>query len=50
MQRFTNNPDDIVDETLRGFVRAHSDRWASTLATRVSSWPATHPSRERSAS
>jgi len=26
MQRFINNPDDIVDETVRGFVRAHSDR------------------------
>lgn len=26
MQRFLNDPDDIVDETVRGFVRAHSDR------------------------
>lgn len=26
MQRFINNPDDIVDETVRGFVRAHADR------------------------
>ncbi|MCA3436160.1 MAG: dihydroxyacetone kinase subunit DhaK [Rhodobacter sp.] len=26
MQRFINNPDDIVDETVRGFVRAHSGR------------------------
>lgn len=26
MQRFINNPDDIVDETVRGFVRAHGDR------------------------
>ncbi|MGV8989662.1 MAG: dihydroxyacetone kinase subunit DhaK [Cypionkella sp.] len=25
MQRFINNPDDIVDETLRGFVKAHRD-------------------------
>ena len=25
MQRFLNNPDDIVDETVAGFVRAHSD-------------------------
>lgn len=25
MQRFVNNPDDIVDETVRGFVRAHKD-------------------------
>jgi dihydroxyacetone kinase-like protein len=25
MQRFLNNPDDVVDETLRGFVKAHSD-------------------------
>lgn len=25
MQRFVNNPDDIVDETVRGFVRAHAD-------------------------
>lgn len=25
MQRFLNNPDDIVDETVRGFVRAHAD-------------------------
>ncbi|SDJ36769.1 dihydroxyacetone kinase subunit DhaK [Aliiruegeria lutimaris] len=25
MQRFINNPDDIVDETVAGFVRAHSD-------------------------
>lgn len=25
MQRFVNNPDDIVDETVRGFVKAHSD-------------------------
>ena len=25
MQRFLNNPDDIVDETIAGFVRAHSD-------------------------
>lgn len=25
MQRFINNPDDIVDETLRGFVKAHGD-------------------------
>lgn len=26
MQRFINNPDDIVDETVSGFVKAHSDR------------------------
>lgn len=26
MQRFINDPDDIVDETVRGYVRAHSDR------------------------
>ncbi len=26
MQRFINDPDDIVDETLRGFVRAHAGR------------------------
>ncbi len=26
MQRFLNDPDDIVDETVRGFVRAHADR------------------------
>lgn len=26
MQRFINNPDDIVDETVRGFVRAHAHR------------------------
>ncbi|MCA3512296.1 MAG: dihydroxyacetone kinase subunit DhaK [Rhodobacter sp.] len=26
MQRFINNPDDIVDETVRGFVRAHAGR------------------------
>ena len=25
MQRFINNPDDIVDETVRGFVKAHAD-------------------------
>ncbi len=25
MQRFVNNPDDMVDETVRGFVRAHAD-------------------------
>ncbi|WP_319533641.1 dihydroxyacetone kinase subunit DhaK [uncultured Cohaesibacter sp.] len=25
MQRFLNNPDDIVDETIAGFVRAHGD-------------------------
>lgn len=25
MQRFTNDPDDIVDETVRGFVKAHGD-------------------------
>ncbi len=25
MQRFLNNPDDIVDETVAGFVRAHAD-------------------------
>ncbi len=25
MQRFVNDPDDIVDETVRGFVKAHSD-------------------------
>ena len=25
MQRFINNPDDIVDETVDGFVRAHRD-------------------------
>ncbi len=25
MQRFVNDPDDIVDETVRGFVRAHRD-------------------------
>lgn len=26
MQRFVNNPDDLVDETVRGFCRAHGDR------------------------
>jgi dihydroxyacetone kinase-like protein len=26
MQRFVNDPDDIVDETVAGFVRAHSDK------------------------
>ena len=26
MQRFLNDPDDIVEETVRGFVRAHADR------------------------
>ena len=26
MQRFVNDPDDIVDETVRGVVRAHADR------------------------
>ncbi len=26
MQRFLNDPDDIVDETVRGFVRAHANR------------------------
>ncbi|VAW20523.1 Putative dihydroxyacetone kinase, dihydroxyacetone binding subunit [hydrothermal vent metagenome] len=26
MQRFINNPDDIVEETLRGFIKAHKDR------------------------
>ena len=26
MQRFLNDPDDIVDETVRGFVRAHPER------------------------
>jgi phosphoenolpyruvate---glycerone phosphotransferase subunit DhaK len=25
MQRFVNNPDDIVDETVRGFVKVHGD-------------------------
>ncbi len=25
MQRFVNNPDDIVDETVRGFIKAHAD-------------------------
>lgn len=25
MQRFINDPDDLVDETVRGFVKAHSD-------------------------
>ena len=25
MQRFINNPDDLVDETVAGFVRAHRD-------------------------
>lgn len=25
MQRFMNDPDYLVDETVRGFVRAHSD-------------------------
>ena len=25
MQRFLNNPDDLVDETIRGFVKAHKD-------------------------
>jgi dihydroxyacetone kinase len=25
MQRFINNPDDIVDETVAGFVRVHDD-------------------------
>ncbi|MCF6302992.1 MAG: dihydroxyacetone kinase subunit DhaK [Devosiaceae bacterium] len=26
MQRFINDPDDIVDETVRGFVKAHADQ------------------------
>ena len=25
MQRFINDPEDLVDETVRGFVKAHSD-------------------------
>ncbi|MGY8788732.1 MAG: dihydroxyacetone kinase subunit DhaK, partial [Pseudomonadales bacterium] len=25
MQRFINNPDDLVDETVSGFVKAHGD-------------------------
>ena len=25
MQRFINNPDEVVEDTLRGFVKAHAD-------------------------
>ncbi|WP_181669243.1 dihydroxyacetone kinase subunit DhaK, partial [Brucella neotomae] len=25
MQRFINNPDEVVEDTVRGFVKAHSD-------------------------
>ena len=35
MQRFLNDPDDIVDETVRGFVRAHADRLRLTDNPRV---------------
>ncbi|GMO17311.1 MAG: dihydroxyacetone kinase subunit DhaK [Spirochaetaceae bacterium] len=35
MQRILNNPDDIVDEMLKGFVKAHSDIVATTDNSRV---------------
>jgi len=35
MQRILNNPDDIVDEMLKGFVKAHSDIVATTGNPRV---------------
>jgi dihydroxyacetone kinase-like protein len=35
MQRILNNPDDIVDEMLKGFVRVHSDIVAPTANPRV---------------
>ena len=35
MQRVLNNPDDIVDETLKGFVKAHGDIVATTDNPRV---------------
>jgi dihydroxyacetone kinase-like protein len=35
MQRILNNPDDIVDEMLKGFVKAHWDIVAPTENTRV---------------
>ena len=30
MQKFINNPQDVVDEMLEGFVRAHPDLIATT--------------------
>ena len=38
MQRILNNPDDIVDEMLRGFVKAHPDIVAVTDNPRVLKW------------
>lgn len=35
MQRILNNPDDIVDEMLKGFVKAHSDIVTTTQNPRV---------------
>ena len=35
MQRFLNNPDDIVDEMLKGFLKVHGDIAASTANPRV---------------
>ena len=35
MQRFINNPDDIVDEMLKGFVKVHADIAAATGNPRV---------------
>lgn len=35
MQRILNNPDDIVDEMLKGFVKTHSDIVATTGNSRV---------------
>jgi len=35
MQRILNNPDDIVDETLKGFVKVHDDIVAATDNPRV---------------
>ena len=35
MQRIMNNPDDIVDEMLKGFLKAHSDIVEGTENPRV---------------
>lgn len=35
MQRFLNNPDDVVDEMLRGFLKCHPDIVAETTNPRV---------------
>jgi dihydroxyacetone kinase-like protein len=35
MQRILNNPDDVVDEMLRGFIRVHSDIVTTTDNSRV---------------